>query len=85
MKMQVESPVTFLDDKDDNYEMLQEFNWLLKVINDSVDEAQLRKLLKRWCGNMFFDYGFGGSHMWAAQKSTPYQIVSNDRVIFVEM
>ena len=58
-------------------------NRLLYVINKATTREELTASMRRMFSLCYdsdaFIYGFGGSHMWVANKA------NNERVIFVEL
>lgn len=94
MKAIIENSVIFLNKMEDNCDLFTAFNGILQAITTSNTEEELRITMKNLethpdTYKRFFDWGFGGSHMWVCQLCIPWDsnsefINPTERIIIVE-
>lgn len=81
MEAIIENPVQFLNDDDKNHNMLCEFNSLLETITSSTPDNIRDSIKKTFTSEpRYFEYGFGGSHMWVVQRNIRTQTNNEVRV-----
>jgi len=74
MKTHLENPLNLgLINSDLWKEFFAEFNEITIAINIAKDSLQLRKFMPK--KPKYFEYGFGGSHIWVKQNGNPNRIM----------
>jgi hypothetical protein len=88
MKATIEKSVIFMEDDERNHNMLTEFNYIIQAITTANSLESLKMNMKTSCGKRYFDYGFGGSHMYVHQKDVSSDLSNVDeseRIIIVNL
>ncbi len=77
MKVQIEKAIT-LNVQGDLIDKISELNTIIILMNNAIDEIQLKSFMNDQKGLKYFIYGFGAHHMWVHENE------NDGRILFVE-